>query len=132
MVRYTTANRTRERAKVRAAFATWLLMLFILIVAALPARGQDEARGNEYRLTLFPYHRISDKVTGFGYLGYVNNPDKNYQTFYVGWPGVNYTINKSVQLWAGLVFTYTNYENSSDKIGLSKGIIGRLLNPDLD
>jgi len=129
MVRYTTANRTRERAKVRAAFATWLLMLFILIVAALPARGQDEARGNEYRLTLFPYHRISDKVTGFGYLGYVNNPDKNYQTFYVGWPGVNYTINKSVQLWAGLVFTYTNYENSSDKLELRPFIGVKLFLP---
>lgn len=88
------------------------------LIGATSARGQnDEPLGNEYRLTLFPYHRINDDLTGFGYLGYVNNPDKDYQTGYLGY-GANYSLNKSVQLWGGLIGTYTDNENSADKLEL--------------
>ena len=39
-------------------------------VCAPAARAEnDEPTGNEYRFTLFPYHRINDELTGFGYLG---------------------------------------------------------------
>ena len=55
------------------------------LLGATDARAQnDDPIGNEYRVTLFPYHRINDELTGFGYLGYVNNPDKEYQTGYNG------------------------------------------------
>jgi len=88
------------------------------LMCGLNASAQnDEPLGNEYRLTLFPYHRISDQATGFGYLGYVNNPDKDYQTGYLGW-GVNYSLSKSVQLWGGLIATYTGNEHSADKLEL--------------
>ncbi len=87
------------------------------LICAPGARAQDDDIGNEYRLTLFPYHRISDQATGFGYLGYVNNPEKDYQTGYLGW-GVNYTLNRSVQLWGGLIGTYTDNEVSADKLEL--------------
>ena len=79
--------------------------------------SDNDERDGEYRLTLFPYHRISDDWTGFGYLGYVNNPDKEYQTAYLGYGG-SYAINKSIQLWGGLIGTYTANRNSSDKLEL--------------
>ena len=95
----------------------------------LDARAQnDEPIGNEYRFTLFPYHRINDELTGFGYLGYVNNPDKEYQTAYLGYGG-NYTLSKSVQLWAGLIGTYTDNQNSADKLELRPFIGPKLFLP---
>jgi hypothetical protein len=76
-----------------------------------------EPRSGEYRVTVFPYHKITDTLTGFGYLGYVTNPDKNYKTDYLGW-GVSYTPSPSVQWWGGLVGTYTNNEAGADKLEL--------------
>jgi hypothetical protein len=87
------------------------------LVCAPGALAQDDDIANEYRLTLFPYHRISEKLTGFGYLGYVNNPDGDFQTAYLGW-GVDYAPDPSVHIWVGLVSTYTNYEVSADKLEL--------------
>ena len=98
-------------------------------LCALDARAQnDEPIGNEYRLTLFPYHRISDELTGFGYLGYVNNPDKEYQTAYLGY-GANYTFNPTFQLWGGLIGTYTDNQNSADKLELRPFIGPKLFLP---
>jgi hypothetical protein len=77
----------------------------------------DEPTGNEYRLTLFPYYRINDQTAGFGYLGYVNNPEEGYQTYYLG-KGVNYFLTPSVQLWGGLISTYTENENSANQLEL--------------
>ena len=88
----------------------------------------DEPLGNEYRLTLFPYHRITEETTGFGYLGYVNNPDKKYQTGYLGW-GANYSLSKSVQLWGGLIGTCTDNEQSADKLELRPFIGPKLFLP---
>ena len=84
-----------------------------------------EPRSGEYRLTLFPYHKISDTLTGFGYLGYVSNPDKNYTTDYLGW-GVNWSASPDVQVWSGLFGTYTNNENSADKLELRPFVAAKL------
>jgi hypothetical protein len=98
-------------------------------ICVLDARAQnDDHIGNEYRVTLFPYHRISDRLTGFGYLGYVNNPDKEYQTGYLGY-GANYSFNRAFQLWAGLIGTYTANENSADKLELRPFIGPKLFLP---
>jgi len=79
--------------------------------------ANTEPRSGEYRVTVFPFHRITDELTGFGYLGYVANPDKDYTTDYLGW-GASYTSSPTVQWWAGLVGTYTNNLTSSDKLEL--------------
>jgi hypothetical protein len=80
------------------------------------ARGQnDEPVSNEYRLTLFPYYRITTNTTGFGYLGYVNSPEEQYQVYYLG-AGASHMLNESVQLWGGLISTYTENENSANQI----------------
>ena len=116
-VRHGAVRLTRERIKVRALSAASLLFLFMLAVGSLPARAQDDT-GNEYRVTLFPSHRISDTVTGFAYLGYVWNPEKDYRTYYLGWPAGTYSPNEWLQVWGGLVGLYTDNENSSDKLEL--------------
>jgi hypothetical protein len=83
-----------------------------------PVRAQaDQPIGNEYRLTLFPSYRISTNTYGFGYLGYVINPDDDFQTFYLG-KGVNYFLTSRVQLWGGLISTYTDNEESANQLEL--------------
>jgi hypothetical protein len=120
----TTFRQIRLAAKARALVAA--LGLALGLAAAPHARAatsttsatddiNTEPRSGEYRVTVFPYHRITDDLTGFGYLGYVANPDKNYKTDYLGW-GVSYMSSSTVQWWAGLVGTYTNNEASADKL----------------
>lgn len=99
--------------------------LFSLVLGLLSAPAawsstddaSAEPRSGEYRVTVFPYHKITDALTGFGYLGYVSNPDKAYTTDYLGW-GVSHTSSPTVQWWAGLVGTLTDNESSADKLEL--------------
>lgn len=98
-------------------------LLGVLALAALgapaAARAQEDQRANEYRLTFFPNYPIKDNITGFGYLGYVNNPDKHYSSYYVGWPGVAWTVRPGLlQVWGGLIGLYTDNQSSSDKLEL--------------
>jgi|WetSurMetagenome_2_1015567.scaffolds.fasta_scaffold146969_2 hypothetical protein len=94
-----------------------ICLLLIVLTAPQKVRSQND-KGNEYRITLFPSHKITDKITGFAYLGYVFNPEKNYQTYYLGWPAACYTAKSWLQIWGGLVGLYTNNENSSNKLEL--------------
>jgi hypothetical protein len=94
-----------------------VLLLFLLALNSLPSLAQSD-KGNEYRITLFPSHKVTEKITGFAYLGYVWNPEKKYQTYYLGWPAACYTIKPWIQIWGGLVGLYTHNENSSNKLEL--------------
>jgi hypothetical protein len=93
-----------------------LLLVIILDIMSFSLMAQD--KGNEGRITLFPSHKITEKVTGFAYLGYVFNPEKNYQTYYLGWPAAAYTARSWLQIWGGLVGMYTNNDSLSDKLEL--------------
>jgi len=112
----------------RSFALTMWLGVFAAVAPALLLRAQNDDRGNEYRLTLFPYHRITEQASGFGYLGYVNNPEKDYQTTYLGY-GANYSFNHSVQLWGGLIGTYTENEHSADKLELRPFVGPKLFLP---
>ena len=94
-----------------------IFLLFLFALNSLPSPAQDDI-GNEYRITLFPSHKITEKITGFAYLGYVWNPEKNYQTYYLGWPAACYTPKPWLQIWGGLVGLFTHNESSSDKLEL--------------
>jgi hypothetical protein len=98
-----------------------LLKLFsVLVIVGLTTaslKAQND-KGNEYRITLFPSVKITEKFTGFAYLGYVWNPEKNYRTYYLGWPAGCYSAKSWLQLWGGLVGLYTSNENSADKLEL--------------
>ena len=80
--------------------------------------AQDDDIHNEYRITMFPSHRISNTLTGFAYLGFVTNPDKDYNTYYFGWPGITYSPKSWLQIWGGLVMLYTDNQEISDKFEL--------------
>ena len=111
-----------------------LRMVLVLTLAALglaagPLRAQEDDIGNEYRLTFFPYHRITDELTGSGYLGYVWNPEKDYRTYYLGWPVLSYAPVSWLQLWGGLVGLYTDNEDSADKLELRPFVGPKLFLP---
>lgn len=93
-----------------------ILGALVLNCLSISVKAQD--KGNEYRITLFPSHKITDKITGFAYLGYVWNPEKNYQTYYLGWPAACYAPKTWFQLWGGLVGLYTKNESTSNKLEL--------------
>jgi hypothetical protein len=91
------------------------LLLFTFAVAVVPVQAKDDI-GNEYRFTLFPSYKVTDKLTGFAYLGYVSNPEKDYRTYYLGWPAGAYSVNQWLQIWGGLVGLFTENENSADML----------------
>ena len=99
------------------AFALICALALGLLCAPGALAQSEDPIGKEYRFTIFPYHRITDELTGFGYLGYVGNPEKDYKTGYLGY-GANYSLNRSVQFWGGLIGTYTDNQNSADKLEL--------------
>jgi len=103
-------------ARVVGAF----VVLAGLFAAAPSARAQEEDDvANEYRITVFPNYPIKDQLTGFGYLGFVTNPDKDYHLYYLGWPGFIWTAEPNwLQLWAGLFGIYTDNEAKADKLEL--------------
>ncbi len=94
-----------------------LFFLIIFAFSSLRLMAQEDI-GNEYRITLFPSHKVTDKIGGFGYLGYVWNPEKNYQVYYLGWPCATYTPKAWIQIWGGLIGAYTNNEEKSDQLEL--------------
>jgi hypothetical protein len=72
---------------------------------------------NEYRITAYPSYPISEKLTGFGYIGWVNKPDADYQSYYLG-TGTFYRAAKAVQLWVGLISAYTDNTERSNLLEL--------------
>jgi hypothetical protein len=108
-----------------------LLVLALFALPALAASAQEEDDiSNEYRITLFPNYPIKGNVTGFGYLGFVDNPDKDYQLYYVGWPGVTWAVKPTwLQLWGGVFGIYTNNEFKADKLELRPFVGAKALLP---
>jgi hypothetical protein len=97
-------------------FLLWLALLAVL-APARPCVAGDNDIANEYRLTFLPYYPFSKEFVGFGYLGFVPSWDKDYTNYYAGL-GATYDVNDSVQLWAGLIGSYTDDWDSSDKFEL--------------
>lgn len=91
---------------------TAAILTAALACAAVAHAGDID---NEYRLTVFPSTKLSDYLTGFGYLGYVNNPEVEYQTGYLGGGG-SYVIRPWLHVWAGLIGMYTDDENKDDTL----------------
>jgi hypothetical protein len=99
----------------RVVATAWILAGGSCLVPGLVAQETtEEPIGNEYRTTVFPSYRISDTWAGFGYLGYVTNPEKGYDVYYLG-KGANYMYNSWSQAWGGLIGTYTDNEAKADQ-----------------
>lgn len=88
----------------------WIVLLSV--TAAPTAQAQDIK--NEFRITAYPSYPITDKLTGFGYVGLVYGPNgPGYTGTYLG-TGTFYRLSPLVQLWAGLISVYTNQYASSN------------------
>ncbi len=100
----------------------------LLSGAAAPAGAEPEPQApasadpppdvaNEYRITAYPSYHITDKVSGFGYVGWVYKPDAEYTSYYLG-KGVFYSPAKWIQIWGGLIAVYTDQTGKSDLLEL--------------
>jgi len=104
----------QERALRIEDVARWRIAVLggaLLCVVAVPAAAQEPPPdvANEYRMTAFPSYPITEKLTGFGYLGYVSKPDAPYTSVYLG-TGTFYRPVSPVQLWVGLITVATDQD----------------------
>jgi hypothetical protein len=91
------------------------LLCLLSMTAALKAQNSNGVT-NEWRITAFPHYPITEKVSGFGYLGWVKNPGSAYSLWYLGTPGFIYMAKPRLQVWTGLLDIYTNnYTNENGK-----------------
>jgi len=96
----------------------WIASFFFSLLSCMAVYGQSDQVTNEYRVTIFPFHPITENLSGFGYLGYVNNPQSDYSIYYLGYPGVSYTVRPWFQMWAGVLGIYTNNQGKQDTFEL--------------
>lgn len=92
----------------------FLFGLLVLLTLAAPAIAQDQDITNEYRTTLVMSKPVNEKVILFGYLGYVNAPDKDVKTLYYSPPGVIYKPKPWMEVWAGLFGLYNANEKTAN------------------
>jgi hypothetical protein len=85
------------------------LALMVAAPAALAQAPDDDTDvTNEYRFTVFPHYPIAGNLSGFGYMGYVKNPDLDYALWYGGFPGLIYRFAPWIQSWTALLAIYTD------------------------
>jgi hypothetical protein len=89
------------------------LVMAIVFVPG-PLQAADDPPSNEFRFTLSPYHPLKGNLAGVEHLGYYYNPDKDYSEYYLGWPGLVYSVKGWLQLWAGLDTTYKDVKQGAD------------------
>ena len=98
----------------------------LLCVIAAPAAAQEQPPAstapppdiaNEFRITGFPSYPLTEKLSGFGYVGYVSKPDAAYSSLYLG-TGTFYRPHKNIQLWLGLIGVWTDNEAKSNLLEL--------------
>jgi hypothetical protein len=91
-------------------------MCLALVLGASPIHAQtaDEPVKvtNEYRITIFPHYPIKGSLSGFGYIGWVKNPELDYQLYYASAPGVIYKVKPWLQSWNGVLLIYTNNDTA--------------------
>lgn len=83
-------------------------MLLTAGVASAQTSSDASNVTNEYRLTVFPHFPIAGPLSGFGYIGWVKNPESDYELWYLGTPGVIYQVKPWLQGWSGLFLIYTD------------------------
>jgi hypothetical protein len=114
---YIPGPRALKRTGLGTRLSGGLLFLFGIATAS-PLCAANDDQSNEYRFTLSPYNPIRGNLSGFGELGYYWNPEQDYQTYTILWPGLTYQAAPWAQLSAGLRSLYTDHEDTADKLEL--------------
>ena len=95
-------------------FLSGVLLLTIAILLPNVTMAQEEIH-SEYRVTLVPTYPVSKKVFLTTYLGYVNIPYNNTNTYYIGAPLlVSYRPNPVIELMAGAFLVINNLKTGDD------------------
>ena len=89
-----------------------------MFIAAPFGRAADDDPSNEYRTDVDLQHPIMGNLTGDLDLGYRWNPDLEYQTYTILWPGLTYKATAWAQVSSGLRTFYKDSENSPDTLEL--------------
>lgn len=108
---------TRKSSR-RASGVQFWFCLPLLFVAVLTVRAADDDDSDKYRITLDIHHPIWSDLTGVVDLGYRWDPDLDYQTYAVLWPGLIYSPSKWAQVSAGLWTFYTDNQRGADNLEL--------------
>lgn len=117
------AKREYLRREIRPSFIVTLLLCLATIAPALAKDSSsattDPDVGDEFRETISTQHEIWDDFTGFGQFEYLDNPDLNYQTYDMTWPGVIYSPKRDwLQFSGGLGTYYTQNELKASTLEL--------------
>jgi hypothetical protein len=116
----------------RALTRNFALLLLLASLSFARAQNNNDVT-NEWRITGFPHYPIHGNLTGFGYLGWVKNPQANYTLWYGGYPGLTYNARPHIQVWGGFfnIYTnnYTNINGKQDTLELRPFIGGKFFLP---
>lgn len=87
-----------------------------IFVFSFPAGAQTTAGSvtNEYRATFVGSRPVSDKVTLYQYLEFLNSPNKGVKTLYYSLPGVIYKPKPWMELRAGVFGLYHWNKDTTD------------------
>ena len=102
----------------------WLLCSTLGLLSSQALFGQNNPVTNEYRVAVFPFHPITENLSGFGYLGYVNNPQSKYSNYHVGYPGFEYSLKPWFQIWGALIGNYVNNQGRKEDIFELRPFVG--------
>jgi hypothetical protein len=86
----------------------WLLCSAFTLLSGQAVHGQSNPVTNEYRVAGFSFYPITENLSGFGYLGYVNNPQGGYSQYHAGYPGFEYAVRPWFEVWGALIGNYIN------------------------
>jgi hypothetical protein len=93
-----------------------ILLLTIAILSPSVTTAQEEIH-SEYRITLVPTYPVSKKVFLTTYLGYVNIPNADRVTYYLGAPLlVTYRPSPIIELMAGAFFVFNRVDGEHENI----------------
>src|SRR5262245_5811114 len=106
------SHATKAMLKTTTLAAVSVAVMFCASAAHAQTTGDETNVTNEYRLTVFPHYPIAGSLSGFGYLGWVKNPELDYTLWYAGFPGLIYTFKPWLQGWAALLAIYTDNDTS--------------------
>ena len=102
----------------------WLLCSALCLLGRQVLYGQNNSVTNEYRIALFPFHPVTEKLNGFGYLAYVKNPQGEYSNYHLGYPGFEYSAKSWFQIWGALIGNYVNNRGEKEDIFELRPFVG--------
>ena len=96
-------RRKHTRTFVIKTVNLWFFCSAFTVLGSQVLCGQNNPVTDEYRAALFLFHPVKENVSGFGYLGYVNNPRGGYLQWHVGYPGFEYTWKPWLEIWGAVI-----------------------------